>query len=150
MLLNSDGLVWIGQRIGKWAGDISEKRWQMPQGGIDKGEEPADAAFRELEEEIGTANAKILAETAGWLTYELPEDALGIALKGKYRGQKQKWFAMRFLGRNGDIDVSERPGHKAEFSEWRWAPMDDVVDSVVSFKRSIYRDLAQEFSALVR
>ena len=150
MLVNSDGLVWIGQRIGKWAGDISEQRWQMPQGGIDKGEEPVDAALRELEEEIGTAKAEILAESADWLTYDLPDNALGIALKGKYRGQKQKWFAMRFIGKDSDIDISERSGHKAEFSDWRWAPMSDVVDSVVSFKRSIYSDLAREFSALVR
>lgn len=150
MLINPEGHIWIGQRIGKWAGDISEQRWQMPQGGIDKGEEPVDAALRELEEEIGTAKAEILAESADWLTYDLPDDALGIALKGKYRGQKQKWFAMQFLGKDADIDVSERPGHKAEFSDWRWASMSDVVNSVVSFKRSIYSDLAREFSGLVR
>jgi putative (di)nucleoside polyphosphate hydrolase len=150
VLINRDGLVWAGQRISKWAGDRSEHRWQLPQGGIDEGETPAEAAFRELEEETGTAKAEILAETADWLTYDLPEEALGIALKGKYRGQKQKWFAMRFLGEDCEIDISERPGHKAEFSQWRWAPLDEIVDLVVPFKRAVYLDLVKEFSSLVR
>ncbi len=150
VLISRDGLVWTGQRIGKWTGDRSDQRWQLPQGGIDEGESPAEAAVRELEEETGTADAEIIAETAGWLTYDLPDGALGIALKGKYRGQRQKWFAMRFLGSDADIDISERPGHKAEFSEWRWARMGDVVDKVIDFKQPVYRDLAKEFSSLVR
>lgn len=149
VLLNREGLVWIGRRVSKWSGDQSEHRWQMPQGGIDEGENPEDAAFRELLEEIGTANAEILAETSGWLTYDLPAEALGIALKGKYRGQRQKWFAMRFLGEDSEIDISERPGHKAEFSEWRWAPMGEAVESVVPFKQSVYREVEREFSALL-
>lgn len=150
VLVNPDGLVWVGKRISKWTGDTSEHQWQMPQGGIDKGETPAQAAFRELEEETGTSSAEILAESSDWLTYDLPEDALGIALKGKYRGQKQKWFVMRFLGNDDDIDISERSGHKAEFSRWRWAPLDRVVDEVVPFKRNVYRKLAEEFVSLVR
>jgi putative (di)nucleoside polyphosphate hydrolase len=149
VLINRDGLVWMGKRIPKWEGDASEYRWQMPQGGIDQGEGPEQAAFRELEEEIGTAKAEIIGESSRWLTYDLPEEALGIALKGKYRGQTQKWFAMRFLGNDGDVDISERPGHKAEFSEWRWAPMREVVGAVVEFKQPIYRALADEFAALL-
>lgn len=150
VLVNRDGLVWVGQRIKKWAGDQSEHRWQMPQGGIDQEESPEEAAFRELAEETGTAKAEIIGECAQWLSYDLPEAALGIALQGKYRGQRQKWFAMRFLGADSDIDISERPGHKAEFSEWRWVPMDEAVTMVVPFKRGVYRDVAQEFSAFLR
>ncbi len=150
VLVNAAGLVWVGQRISKWTGDHSERRWQLPQGGIDEGESPVEAAFRELEEETGTSNAEILAESTDWLTYNLPEESLGIALKGKYRGQRQKWFVMRFLGDDGDIDISERPGHKAEFSQWRWAPLSEVVDEVVPFKQSVYRELAREFSSFVQ
>ncbi len=149
VLLNEAGLVWLGQRVKKWDVDGSAHLWQMPQGGIDDGETPRDAALRELEEEVGTAHAEIIAETAGWLTYDLPEEAMGIALKGRYRGQKQKWFAMRFLGRDADFDIAEKPGHKAEFSQWRWAPMREALDLVVPFKRPIYEDLAREFSRLV-
>lgn len=150
VLVNADGLVWTGERIAKWTGDQSERRWQLPQGGIDEGESPVEAAFRELKEETGTSNAEIVAESAGWLTYDLPEESLGIALKGKYRGQTQKWFVMRFLGSDADIDISERRGHKAEFSKWRWAMLGDMVDDVVSFKRPVYRELAREFSSFVR
>lgn len=149
VLVNSDGLVWIGRRVPKWAGDRSEHCWQMPQGGIDEGEDPEKAAFRELEEEIGTANAEIIAACPRWLTYDLPGEALGIALKGKYRGQTQKWFAMRFLGADEEIDISERNGHKAEFREWRWAPMREAVEAVVPFKRPVYRELAEEFAFLL-
>lgn len=150
VLVNPDGLVWVGKRISKWAGDASEHRWQMPQGGIDDGETPAEAAFRELEEETGTSNAEVLAESSNWLTYDLPDEMLGSALKGKYRGQKQKWFVMRFLGNDNDIDISERSGHKAEFSHWRWAPLETVVDEVVPFKQNVYRKLAEEFSSFVQ
>jgi putative (di)nucleoside polyphosphate hydrolase len=149
VLINRDGLVWIGKRIPKWDGDVSEHRWQMPQGGIDEGESPEEAAFRELEEETGTSKAEIVGECPRWLTYDLPDEALGVALIGKYRGQKQKWYAMRFLGEDGEIDISERPGHKAEFSEWRWAPMHDAIAHVVDFKQPIYRELADEFAALL-
>lgn len=150
LLVNKDGLVWVGKRISKWTGDASEHRWQMPQGGIDEGESPVEAAFRELEEETGTSSAEVLAESSDWLTYDLPDEALGIALKGKYRGQRQKWFAMRFLGNDNDIDISERPGHKAEFSRWRWARLSEVAEEVVPFKQPVYRKLAEEFSSYVR
>jgi len=150
ILLNPRGEVWIGQRKKKWVGDQSEHRWQMPQGGIDEGEDPREAAFRELEEETGTRKATIIAETPGWLTYDLPEEALGKALKGKYRGQRQKWYVMRFEGSDSDIDIGEKPGHKAEFSAWRWAPMDEVVRGIVPFKRPVYEALAKEFASLLR
>ena len=149
VLINADGLVWIGERIAKWSGDESQHRWQMPQGGIDDGETPEAAAFRELHEETGADSAEIIGECARWLTYDLPERALGIALKGKYRGQRQRWFAMRFLGSDAEIDIAAKPGHKAAFSRWRWATIDEAVETVVSFKKPIYEELAREFSALL-
>lgn len=149
VLINHEGLVWAGKRISKWFGDTSEHLWQLPQGGIDKGESEEQAAFRELQEETGVTNAEVLAKSTGWLQYDLPEEALGQALKGRYRGQKQKWFAMRYLGEDTEFDISEREGHKAEFSEWRWVRLDDLANTVVPFKRAVYRDIAREFSSLV-
>lgn len=147
VLLNEAGLVWLGQRVKKWDVDGSAHLWQMPQGGIDDGETPRDAALRELEEEVGTAHAEIIAETAGWLTYDLPEEAMGIALKGRYRGQKQKWFALRFLGRDGDINL-DTPN--PEFLSWRWLPPGELTDLIVPFKRALYRDVLAEFAGLLR
>lgn len=148
MLLNADNMVWLGKRIPKWEGDAAELWWQMPQGGIDAGETPQQAAFRELQEETGTANAELIAECPGWLHYDLPPEALGIALKGKYRGQRQKWFAMRYLGADSDFDISERPGQEAEFSDWRWAPMAEAVTMVVGFKRPVYAKVAEAFAEI--
>ncbi|MGI9383595.1 MAG: RNA pyrophosphohydrolase [Methyloligellaceae bacterium] len=147
-LLNRAGSVWIGRRLSKWDGDRSENMWQMPQGGIDAGETPRAAAFRELGEEIGTSNAEIIAESQHWLTYDLPPEALGTALKGKYRGQRQKWFAMRFQGRDEDIDIAAKPGHKAEFDAWRWAPVRELSGLVVPFKRATYEAVVAEFGKL--
>lgn len=147
-LLNRSGAVWVGRRLSKWAGDHSESMWQMPQGGIDEGETPRLAALRELHEEIGTNNAEIIAESRQWLTYDLPPEALGTALKGKYRGQKQKWFAMRFLGRDEDIDIAAKPGHKAEFDAWRWVQVRELPDLVVPFKRATYEAVVAEFGDL--
>lgn len=149
-LLNARGHVWLGKRIPKWEGDASRLWWQMPQGGIDPGESPGQAAFRELEEETGSANAELLSECPEWLYYDLPPEALGIALKGKYRGQRQKWFAMRYLGDDADFDISERGGHKAEFSEWRWAPIGEAVELVVAFKRPVYARVAEAFADICR
>ena len=114
--------MWVGRRRPKWAGDGSAHIWQMPQGGISAGEGARAAALRELEEETGVASVELLAEAPGWFTYDLPEELLGIALKGRYRGQRQKWFAMRFVGDESEIDIAPRNGHKAEFDAWRWAP----------------------------
>lgn len=150
MLINRSGLVWIGQRIPKWEADKSRHRWQMPQGGIDKGETPRDAAVRELREETGTHDASVIGETDQWLTYDLPPEAVGVALKGRYRGQKQKWFAMRFLGKDGDIDIAADHGEKPEFDAWKWVDIDDLPDLVVPFKRDVYEQVVAEFRPLVR
>jgi putative (di)nucleoside polyphosphate hydrolase len=150
VLLNAQGLVWVGRRIPKWEGDASPSLWQLPQGGIDEGESPRQAAMRELEEETGTARAQVIAEIPRWLSYDLPKDALGIGLKGKYRGQTQKWFAMRFLGRDADINIAAPQGAKPEFDDWRWAPMAEAVESIVAFKRPVYEELAKEFAAFTK
>lgn len=146
MLLNAQGLVWVGRRLPKWFGDKSAYIWQMPQGGIMSGEAPERAAFRELEEETSVRSVECLAESAGWLAYELPEHLLGVALKGRYRGQRQKWFAMRFTGDDGEIDITAKNGHKAEFDAWRWVRMEELPDLAISFKRPVYEAIAKEFS----
>lgn len=138
VLLNPEGRVLVAQRI-----DTPGDAWQMPQGGIDEGEDPREAVFRELEEEIGTANAQIVAETEGWLTYDLPKTIRKTIWKGRYRGQKQKWFALRYLGEDADIDLE---AHKhPEFSAWKWAPLDEVPDLIVPFKRELYLEIVQAF-----
>jgi putative (di)nucleoside polyphosphate hydrolase len=141
MLLNGDGLVFVGRRV-----DQQEEAWQMPQGGIDAGETPRQAALRELGEEIGTDQAEILAETAGWLRYDLPAHLRAKLWHGRYQGQEQKWFAMRFRGNDGDIDL-DRSGH-AEFSAWQWLPHERLVAVIVPFKRRLYRDVLREFGQL--
>ncbi len=148
MLINQSGLVWVGQRIPKWDNDASQHRWQMPQGGIDKGENPNEAALRELREETGTDDASIIGETTEWLTYDLPEDAIGKALKGRYRGQKQKWFAMRFNGSDGDFDIAADHGEEPEFDSWKWVDIDHLSDLVVPFKRDVYEQVVAEFRPL--
>lgn len=146
MLINRDGLVWVGRRRPKWVGDRSGHIWQMPQGGIGAGEPERAAALRELEEETAVRTVAIIAEAPDWLSYDLPNDLLGVALKGRYRGQRQKWFAMRFLGEESEIDISPRNGHKAEFEAWRWAKMTELPDLIIPFKRQVYRDLVSIFA----
>jgi len=141
MLINRKGLIWVGNRI-QMVDTGSPLTWQMPQGGIDKGEEPREAAFREMKEEIGTDKGKIIGETEGWLTYDLPPHLIGKALKGKYCGQKQKWFAMRFTGKDSDIDIAA-DAHQ-EFSEWAWVPLAELVELIVPFKRSVYQQIVVE------
>jgi putative (di)nucleoside polyphosphate hydrolase len=140
MLLNRDRLVFVGRRI-----DRAEEAWQMPQGGIDAGETPPEAAFRELGEETGTAKAEIIAETPGWLRYELPPELRGKIWRGRYRGQEQKWFAMRFLGDDEDFDLA---AHHAEFNAWRWVAHDRLEALVVPFKRELYREVLRAFATL--
>jgi putative (di)nucleoside polyphosphate hydrolase len=147
MLINRDGLVWTGNRIQE-VDTGSPLTWQMPQGGIDEGEEPAEAALRELKEETGTDKARIIGETKDWLTYDLPPHLVGIALKGRYRGQKQKWFAMRFTGKDSDIDIAA-DDHQ-EFSEWAWVPITELVELIVPFKRSVYEEIVRELGPLAR
>ncbi|HEX4293190.1 MAG TPA: RNA pyrophosphohydrolase [Rhizomicrobium sp.] len=140
MLINSEGLVFVGRRI-----DQTVEGWQMPQGGIDPGETPEQAALRELKEEIGTDKAKPLREMEGWLDYDLPQHLLGVALKGRYRGQRQKWIAMRFTGRDGDIDVNT---HEPEFADWKWLAMEALPRLIVPFKRDTYAKVIDAFRDL--
>ncbi|WP_045837470.1 RNA pyrophosphohydrolase [Hyphomicrobium sp. 99] len=150
MLLNREGLVWVGRRRPKWAGEHQDYIWQMPQGGIEKFEAPRIAALRELREETGVTSVRVIGEHPQWLSYELPESLLGIALKGRFRGQRQKWFAMRFLGEDCEIDISPKEGAKAEFDTWKWVPLEAVPDLIVSFKREIYQRVAGDFAHLAQ
>lgn len=141
MLLDRSGRVFTGQRK-----DTHADAWQMPQGGIDKGEAPEEAAFRELEEETGTRNAEILAASRKWLSYDLPLELVPQVWGGRYRGQTQLWFAMRFLGADEDINVAtEHP----EFVAWRWVEMHALPKLIVPFKRPLYDDLVAEFQHLL-
>jgi len=142
MMLNRQGRVFVGKRL-----DQTLEAWQMPQGGIDEGEPPREAAFRELAEEIGTRNARLLSEHPEWLTYDLPTHLIGYALQGRYRGQKQKWFALRFLGADSEIDLAT--AHR-EFSEWRWVDIDTLMGLIVPFKRDIYGKVVAAFADLAR
>lgn len=150
LLLNRQGRVWVGRRRPKWVGDHSAQIWQMPQGGIEKYEPPRIAALRELREETGITSVDVLAEHPDWLSYELPDSLLGIALKGRYRGQRQKWFAMRFLGDDSEINIAAKDGLKAEFETWRWAPISSVPKLVVPFKRQLYEQVTGAFGHLAK
>lgn len=150
MLINRAGLVWLGRRMPKWFGDRSAYVWQMPQGGIDDGEEPRQAAVRELYEETSVTSVEIVGEAQEWLTYDLPETLLGRAMKGRYRGQRQRWFAMRFLGEDKEIDIGPRRGFKAEFDAWRWSPIEEVAQGIVAFKRPVYEEVVRNFAPLAR
>lgn len=151
MVLNQAGLVWAGHRIAEPDGEMagSSKLWQMPQGGIDKGEEPFPAALRELYEETGMRSVSLIAEAPGWLTYDLPRDLVGLAFKGRYRGQTQKWYALRFEGDESEIAINPPPGgHEAEFDAWAWKPMDELPDLIVPFKRALYVQVIGAFRHL--
>jgi putative (di)nucleoside polyphosphate hydrolase len=141
-LFNRDGLVFMGRRGDVPAG--ADHVWQMPQGGIDAGEDPREAVLRELAEETGTANAEIVAEHDEWLQYDLPADLVGRAFRGRYRGQRQRWFALRFLGTDQDIRLDAHL--PAEFVEWRWVSLAEVPALAVPFKRAIYEAVAQDFA----
>lgn len=136
MLVNDRGLVFVGQRI-----DTKTEAWQMPQGGIDKGETPEDALFRELEEEIGTRKAHIMAQTKDWLSYDLPDDLQGRLWRGRFRGQTQKWFALRFTGQDQDICIETA---HPEFRAWAWMPLADLDRTIVPFKRDLYAAVLKE------
>ncbi len=137
MLVNRAGLVFVAERIGM------PGAWQMPQGGIDAGETPAEAALRELAEEIGTDKAEILAESRDWLVYELPPETRARAWGGRYRGQRQKWLLCRFAGEDSDIDLER--DHHPEFSRWRWAEPASLPRLAVAFKRNLYEAVLAEF-----
>lgn len=151
MVINREGCVWMGHRPQRLGDEIREgdKRWQMPQGGIDKGEDPLAAAKRELWEETGITSVSLLAQTPDWLTYDLPAKLIGTALKGKYRGQKQLWFAFRFEGETSEINITEPPnGAPVEFDAWEWVPMTKVPERIVAFKRSVYDEVVLQFDPL--
>jgi putative (di)nucleoside polyphosphate hydrolase len=151
MVLNRAGLAFIGRRIdGPEHVDLTHA-WQMPQGGIDPGEEPWTAALRELREETNIGSVERLGEIAEWLNYDIPRELVGQAWTGQYRGQTQKWFAVRFLGDDGEIDIVHPAGaHEREFTAWCWEPMKNLPDLVVPFKRAVYQRVVQEFGKFVR
>lgn len=141
MLINPQGQVFVARRL-----DTPGNAWQMPQGGIDPGEAPLMAARRELKEETSVENAKMIGESKQWRNYDLPDDLIGKVWGGKYRGQSQKWFAFRLLGDDDEIDIAS--GDHVEFSDWKWASVDDLVDLIVPFKRELYMDVVSEFRHL--
>lgn len=149
-VLNRAGDVFIGRRIGGPEHVDPTHQWQMPQGGLDDGEDPFDCALRELYEETNIRSVARLAAIDDWLTYDIPEDILRQAWNGKYRGQTQKWFALRFTGDEREIDVVHPGGgrHKPEFVAWRWEKMANLPDLVVPFKRQVYERVVREFSRL--
>jgi len=141
MLLNAANEVFVGQRL-----DSKLEAWQMPQGGIDPGEAPIDTAFRELAEETGITKATLLAEANEWLYYDLPDELIGTIWKGRYAGQRQKWFAMRFTGTEADINIATA---HPEFRSWRWSTVTELSDLIVPFKRDLYEAVLAEFAGLL-
>lgn len=144
VLINPEGLIFAGRRR-----DTDAAAWQMPQGGIDKGEDPAQAAMRELWEETGVTSdlVTLLAEAPDWFAYDLPPELLGNVWKGKYRGQKQRWFLYRFNGRDDQVNIAtEHP----EFSDWRWIGAEEMLDAIVPFKRPLYAEIIAAFRPWLR
>lgn len=150
-VFNQQGNVFVGRRRkgAHWENeDELQAPWQMPQGGIDKGEDPLRAALRELHEETNISSVSLLAEAPEWIYYDLPDDALGVALKGKYRGQRQRWFAFAFTGNESEIDVETPGGGKfsAEFNAWRWEKLSRTPALIVPFKRPAYDKVVEAFA----
>lgn len=140
MMLNADGLVFVGDRI-----NTDRQDWQMPQGGIEYGESPEIAALRELEEETGTDKVEIIGEIPRWISYDLPPDISRRIWGGRYRGQSQRWYAMRFTGEDDDIRLDR---YVPEFCAWRWVPIGSVCELIIPFKRQVYREVVREFTPL--
>lgn len=148
VLFNAEGLILVARRADMPNAEGAAGGWQLPQGGVDPGEDLRAAVLRELEEEVGTAKAEILAEHPEWLNYDLPAELQGKALGGKYRGQTQKWFALRFTGTDADIRLDLDP--HPEFDAWRWARLSELPAMAVAFKREIYLRLATDFAGFAR
>jgi putative (di)nucleoside polyphosphate hydrolase len=149
MLINPAGRVFVGQRADR--GDAPEgvgTWWQMPQGGLDEGEDAEAAARRELFEETRVTSARFVARTRDWLTYDLPDELIGIAWEGRFRGQKQLWFAARFEGADSEIDIGPHEGHEQEFDAWQWVSLAELPGLVVPFKRKVYLRVIEELGAL--
>ena len=144
VLFNPAGLVLVARRANFPNAEGPAGGWQLPQGGIDADEEPRSAVLRELAEEIGTDRAEIIGEHPDWLFYDLPEHLIGVALHGRWRGQRQRWFALRFTGADSDIRLDADP--HPEFDAWRWAPLAELPELAVDFKRPIYEILARSFA----
>ena len=141
ILLNKENKIFVGKRI-----DNPKNSWQMPQGGVDENENFLQAAKRELEEETGIKSVKLIKELDGWFKYDLPKYLLGKLWKGKYRGQKQKWFIMRFLGDDKEINIKTK---NPEFLDWKWIDLDLITDVVVDFKRHVYKELKEKVKKLI-
>ncbi|UOM34798.1 RNA pyrophosphohydrolase [Acuticoccus sp. I52.16.1] len=144
-LFAADGQIFLGKRASR--GVVPSYSWQMPQGGIDPGEAPLEAAHRELYEETSVRSVELIGEVDGWLHYDLPKDVA--SWRGRYKGQAQRWFAFRFLGQEGEINVTEPPdGHSVEFSRWKWESLAAVPSLVVPFKRDVYEHVVEAFAPL--
>ena len=141
VLLNKENKVFVAKRI-----DNPRNFWQMPQGGVDKGESLLEAAYRELKEETNITKVKLIKEIEGTLTYELPSHLLGKIWKGKYRGQKQKWFLMKFLGSDSDINIKTK---NPEFLEWKWIDLEKITEVVVDFKLHVYKELKEKINKII-
>ena len=151
MILNGAGQVFVGRRLAEDRGEMSgyDQLWQMPQGGIDEGEEPLGAARREIYEETGMESLDLLEEAPDWIQYDLPPQLVGIVWKGRYRGQTQKWLAFRFHGDESEIRINPPPaGHKAEFDRWAWREMGEITGLIVPFKRQVYEQVVARFKHL--
>jgi putative (di)nucleoside polyphosphate hydrolase len=147
MVLNGEGRAFIGRRIDGPEHVDETHVWQMPQGGVDTGEDPWPAALRELYEETNIRSIEKLGEIADWLSYDLPSELIGHAWSGRYRGQTQKWYALRFTGEESEIDIAHPAGgHKPEFVEWRWEPVANLPGLIIPFKRPVYERVVQEFA----
>ena len=150
-VFNRKGRVFIGRRLDDVEHADQNHAWQMPQGGIDRGEDPLAAALRELYEETSIRSVTPIGETPDWLCYDIPREVVGRAWKGRYRGQKQKWFAFRFEGDDSEIDVANPGnGHKPEFTEWRWERLERVPELIIPFKRRVYEQVVHAFRNFAR